>query len=156
MLKKLSVLLTMGVVLVLVACSGRRETTTVCVIDGIDFYGETVPGYMAREFDAVGDRVTISRERWVFDFEGDEDYIDEFVEILEGEIELMRMMMVDGVTTELTSVTDTTITWVTTTNFDELSDADLRMFIGDYDFISLELSVEIAESEGATCNVINN
>jgi len=155
MFKKLSALFAISVVLILAACGGREETTTVCVIDGIDFYGETLPGYRAREFDAIGDRVNIMRERWVFDFEGNEEDLDEILAIIEEEIEFMRMTMVDGLTTELTAVTNTEITWVTTTNFDDLSEADLRMFLRDYDFISLALSAELAEEEGATCTVVD-
>lgn len=157
MLKKLSVLFAIGSVLVLAACGGRAETTTVCVVNGINFYGEFFPGYMETEFEAVGDRVSVMRERLIFDFAGEEDSIDALVEILEAEIDLLRMMLVDGMTTELTSITDTTVTWETTSNFDEMSEEDLNTFLQDYDFISLEASVELNEEEtGATCTVVDN
>ena len=155
MLKRLSVLFTVGIVLFLVACGGRTETTTRCVVDGIDFYGEILPGSMETEIDAVGDRVTATRQRWTFDLSEDVEDIEisELVAILEEEIELMLMFAVDGITSEIAAVTDTSVTWLTTTDFDAMSEEDLQSYLQGYDFISLELTVEQLESDGATCVV---
>ena len=151
MLKKMSVLFAVGVVFVLTACGGRRETTTVCVNNGVDFFGVGVLGNMTMEIEAIGDRVTVENARIVFDFEGEEDYIDEIVE----SIEFFAMMAVDGLTVDI-EVEGTNVSLIMITDYDAMSEEDLRVMLEGYDFISLELTVEALEEDGATCTVVDN
>jgi len=157
MFKKFSILCAVGAVLVLAACGGRAETTTICELNEIDFMGEILPGYSAIEFDAVGDRVNVRRERLVFDLTGEEDDIDEVVAGLEEMIELFVMVLDDGITSDVIVGDDSTVTWLITTDFDAMSEEDLETYLQGYDFISLELSVEgMEDDEGFTCRVVDN
>jgi len=152
--KKLLVMIAMLFTIVLLtACGSSRETTTTCVFDSLDFHGDIIPGHTEFEFEAVGDSIKLRREKLVIDL-GEEIYIDELVQLIEQEIEFLLLIAVDGITSEITDVTDSTVTWVTTTDFEAMSEEDLETYLQDYHFFSLELLVENMEEEGATCTVV--
>jgi len=154
MFKKL--LFAVAMLLVLTACTGRRETTTVCLFDELHFGDEILPGYKVVELEAIGDRINVQTERLVFDFEGEEDQLDEFIDFLEEMVAFILMATVDAITLEITAVTDTSVTLLTITDFAAMSEEELRVYLDDYNFISLELLIEELEEDGATCTVGEN
>lgn len=159
MSKKLLVLFTVGIFLALTACTSRQEEVTVtmvCVFEELHFGHDILPGYKVIKLDATNDRVNIQTETLVFDFEGEEDQIADFVDFLEEMIAFITLATVDAITMEIVSVTDTSVVLLTTTNFNEMSEEELSEYFAEYHFSSLESTIQELEAETATCTVVDN
>lgn len=148
-MKKLIVMVLSG--LILVGCSGGKETTTVCSIeDGVDTFADTMV--------AKGDKVTESTVASVSDFKIEMEEDDMTSEDLEMIFELVKAdyANLDGVKYfyEVTGsiVTETLIFDYSKTSLKDLYEADL-LDIPDADYISLEETTKSYESQGLTCVV---
>ena len=152
MLRKLATIVVLGGILVLSACSGGRDRRIVCTFDRVEFSGETLSGHTRIEMDGVGNRLSVERSFLYFDL-GEQEDVAAFIEEIEHEVHVLDYFLVDGLEMAVYSITDDYLILLGTANYDEMDDAALRRLLdGDGQFVSLGLTVEHYESEGAVCD----